>query len=165
MSLWGASFDGTAWHAKGTARYGLSSDGLCTSSPNFGHRGVAPPVRAIREDEIEGGLIAHKLELYVPGTANAKMSPPMCGFEPDKGGIIPEGAVLRVKASVDLSELHLPAAALVVAQALQTYGAVVGDNDPHATALKCDTHMVGSGLLSWSSLAALPFSAFEFADQ
>ena len=165
VSLWGATFDGAVWHAKATARYELASDGLCTSRPNFGHRGVAPPAQAIREDEIEGGLIAHKLEVFIPGTANAQVSPPMCGSEPNKGGVIPEGAVLRVKPSVDLSKLQLSPSALVVAQALQAYGAVVGDNDPNTTSVKCDTHLVGQGLLTWSSLAALPFSAFEFADR
>ena len=164
LSLWGASFDGTTWYAKGTARYVLSSDGLCTTAPNFGHRGIPPPAQAIRVDEIRAGVIAHKLGLLVPGTADAFVSPPMCGYEPNRGGIIPEGAVLRIKASVDLSTLHLTPSALVVARALQTYGAVVGDNDPNVTALKCDTHLVGAGLLTPSSLAALPFSVFEFAD-
>lgn len=161
ISLWRATFASGRWYAAGTERYALSGPGLCGRVPtDFGHRGIPGPIRTIRRDELAGNLIAHRLELFVPGTADVALFP-LCAAEPGRGGIIPEGALLRLKAAVDLSTLGLSPKALVIARALQTYGAVVGDNDPNLVVLKCDPTC--GTLVFPDSLARLPWSVYEFA--
>jgi hypothetical protein len=48
---------------------------------------------------------------------------------------LPEGARLRLDPTLDLSTLHLPPAALALAEAAQRYGIVVRDRTHHATAI------------------------------
>jgi hypothetical protein len=160
-SLWRAVKKGTrSWTASGIARYGLSTDGYCKTTGNFGHRGVPPYNMAILKNEATTS-IDHKLEIFIPGTSNAFIYP-MCGGEP-RSGKIPEGTVLRIKPDVGLEQLGLTAPALVVARAAQKYGLVVGDTDPNQAAIKCERALINQGLLYAASLAKLPWRYWEIA--
>ena len=83
-------------------------------------------------------------------------------------GIIPEGARLRIKPSVDLAAKGLAPAALTVATALQKYGAVVGDKNSGKVALKLENTVAeGRGwlwktVLAVDSLSSIPLGEYEF---
>ena len=155
VELWHAAYDSLAdkWTADSTKRYILSSNGLAwgvagsNNDKNFGHRGIPAPVRVIRRDEIRAGSINHRLECYWWGTAE-KNYWPMQNFESDKGGILPEGIVLRIKPSVNLANKGLSWASLIVAKTLQDYGCIVGDNAGND---RTTTH-VERGAAEWRAL-------------
>jgi hypothetical protein len=86
----------------------------------------------------------------------------MSGSEQNKGGIVPEGIVVRIKASVDLKSKNLSPAALIVATALQTYGAVVGDNSGSGDNLKLQSNANWTGMLTKDSLKSIPWTDYEF---
>jgi hypothetical protein len=154
-ALWKASkVSSTEWIAEGISYYQLSGDGMCKSSPNLGHRGIPPIIQAWRKDEQQASRIFRKLEIYIPGTAPQALYPPMCGYEPDRGGIIPEGALIRIKQG---SSAKGP-----LEMVLRDCGAVVGDNSPVAS-IKCERALVGSKLLYADSLKAFTWDKWEFA--
>jgi hypothetical protein len=128
------------WSATSTKRYVLDSNGLdkrAAGSDNLmndGHRGVATPIRAVRLEEVRSGAIHRRLECFwhatgQPGDSTPPYYWPMVGHESGKGGIVPEGIVLRIKPHVDLAPLALSPGALIIARALQEYGCIIGDND------------------------------------
>jgi hypothetical protein len=91
---------------------------------NRGHRGLPGTfIAASYQEAVIDQAIPHVLKLSVPDTAAGHYFP-FVGNEPYPFDI-PEGALLRIKASVSLASLSGPA--LAIARALQTYGAVVGD--------------------------------------
>jgi hypothetical protein len=175
-ALWHSSFDATSktWSACGGAVYYLYSNGLEGTLPqsnekrNFGHRGVPPSTYAVTLQEIRSGAIHHVLKLAVDLTSQEFVFP-MVGSDgrsndPDAP---PEGARIRIDPSIDLSQLHLRPAALIVARALQDYGAIIGDQDGGPTALKLENTVAeGLGqewdrLLGNDSLARLPLRDYE----
>ena len=76
-------------------------------------------------------------------------------------------AIIRIKASVDLTGLGLSRAALIVATALQTYGAVIGDQTSGPVELKVENVVaegrgwLWKGVLSATSLSKIPLSSYE----
>ena len=78
-----------------------------------------------------------------------------------------EGTRIRIKLSVDLHGLGLSPQALVVATALQTYGAVIGDQSGASVELKVENMVaegkgwLWDGLLSSGALSAIPLDDFE----
>jgi hypothetical protein len=80
------------------------------------------------------------------------------GSDPE---VPPQGIRLRIKPSIDLEDFDLPDQALVIAQALQRYGAYIGDSGG-VTALKLENTMAeGRGQLwdvSATDLCQLPLS-------
>lgn len=173
VGLWRAAYDAItgSWTAGGVDRYLLDSDGLAKKaggpSANGGHRGISAAYRGVRQDELLSGRINHRLEIFWWATApatpeGARAYWPMTNSEQGKGGIVPEGIVVRIKPSVDLSTRNLSPAALVVARALQTYGAVVGDNSGTGNNLKLQSNVSWTGLLTADSLASVPWSDYEF---
>ncbi|MCC2683204.1 MAG: uncharacterized protein K0R75_103 [Paenibacillaceae bacterium] len=165
FGLHGASFDGKEWHADGTDRYWLDSEGLDEkvggTKGNTGHRGVPPPIRAVRLDEAEAVAIRHRLECFWHATASSHVFP-MSGHENNKGGKVPEGYVVRIKPSVVLTSLNLAPQALVLATALQQYGCVVGDNAGQANAVKMER--TDKWQIDPNALKALPWSMYEFIE-
>jgi hypothetical protein len=163
-----------AWSACGGAVFYLESNGLDGDLPasdearNTGHRGLPPPTFAVRYDEIQWGSIDHVLKIAV-NTASPRHVFPMVGSDGDSTNLSapPEGARLRIKPRVNLNELGLSPPALVIARALQQYGAVIGDQSGANVTLKVENTVaegrghLWSGLLSANSLAAIPLGAYE----
>jgi hypothetical protein len=162
------------WSACGGTVYYLDSNGLhgqlrrSDESRNTGHRGVPPPTYAVRYDEIQDGAINHVLKIAVPITKCAHVFPMVgdeCGIR--GANAPPEGARIRIKPSVDLSSLGLSAEALVVARALQTYGAVIGDQSGGPVSLKLENTVaegrghLWEGLLPPDALSPITLDDFE----
>jgi hypothetical protein len=121
----------------------------------------------VTKAEIQRGKIRHRLEVYwwetASRTPNGKSAYfPMTGAESGKTGVVPEGAVVRLKRSVNLDALHLSPAARVIARALQKYGAVVGDNSGTGNSLKLQAHVNWRGILNKDSLRKLHWGDFVF---
>jgi len=141
--LWNASNSGGSW----TCGMGANMDLLGT--------GVRPPItdagadwnfaqwpRAcgfaliaglIRPDEILAGRIDHALVVAYPHIRSSFFTPPAStaqaangqGAQRDRG--IPCGGRIQLDPSIDVTTLGLSSAGVVIARALQQYGAYVGD--------------------------------------
>jgi hypothetical protein len=171
-----ASYDAErdSWSACGGAVFYLESNGLdgdlaaSDEVRNTGHRGLPPPTFAVRYDEIQWGSIDHVLKIAV-NTASPRHVFPMVGSDGESTNLSapPEGARLRIKPTLNLDELGLSPPALVIARALQQYGAVIGDQSGASVTLKVENTVaeglgqLWSGLLSANSLAAIPLGAYE----
>lgn len=176
FALWQARYvpGSDTWSACGGTVYYLASNGLAGSLAesdqphNFGHRGVPPPAFSVRLDEIQAGAIDHVLKIAVNNTACAHVFP-MVGDEcgtPDPNAP-PEGTRIRIRPSVDLRALGLSREALIIARALQSYGAVIGDQSKNRVNLKVENGVsegrgwIWKDILREDSLAAIPLSDFE----
>jgi hypothetical protein len=162
------------WSACGGAVYYLNSNGLhgtlrrSDEPRNDGHRGVPPPAFAVRYDEVQFGEINHVLKIGVTATKCAHVFPMVrdeCGTTATHAP--PEGTRIRIKPSIDLSLLGLSAPELVVARALQEYGAVIGDQGGGPVSLKLENTVaegrgqLWDGVLTSDSLAAIPLDGYE----
>ena len=142
IKLTKASFDGGTWTSQGKEWYRLSSNGLARTLPesddqrNTGHRGYPCALHGVRWDEVQAGQIAHVLKVALATTAPFHVYP----GAGDQGGTgtIPQGAILRIKPAVDLGSRNLDAAARTIANAIQAYGVVVGDQGGVPMALKLE---------------------------
>lgn len=172
VGLFGAHVSGGKWGVSGLSRYRYSSNGIAGGLPgggkaNFGHRGIPASVPVVTKAEIRRGRIRHRLEVYwhqtasrTPGGKSAYF--PMTGSESGKTGVVPEGAVIRIKPSVNLDGLHLSRAARVIARALQRYGAVVGDNAGSGNSVELQANTSWSGVLNKDSLKSIPWRDYVF---
>jgi hypothetical protein len=162
------------WKACGGTVYYLSSLGLdgrlrqSDQRRNFGHRGFPPPTWAVRLDEIKAGSIDHVLKIAVDTTGCDHVFPAVgdeCGTRATHAP--PEGTRIRIKASVDLRRLHLSRAAMVIATALQRYGAVIGDQSGNGPVLKLENTVAEGrgqrwkGRLTTNALADIPLNLFQ----
>lgn len=175
-ALWQASYDGgtRTWSSCGGTVYYASSNGIDGRLPqsdqpaNFGHRGVPPTTFAVRYDEYQAGAIDHVLKISVNTTKCAHVFP-MQGDECGTSATYapPEGTRIVLKPSVDLSRYDLNPAQLMIARALQRYGAVIGDQSGGSVALKVENTaaegrgQLWSGLLTSSSLDMFPLDDYE----
>jgi hypothetical protein len=79
----------------------------------------------------------------------------------------PEGVRIRIKKSVDLGSLNLSPSAVVVAQALQDYGGVIGDQSGDNVILKVENTVaegrgrLWEGVLNAGSLSAIRLDDFK----
>lgn len=171
VGLWHASFVDGTWTADGVDRYYLSSDGISERlggrKGNIGHRGIPAALRAVQRSQVSQGAINHRL--VVSWHATAAQTPegrsaywPMTQAEQGHQGVVPEGIVIRIKPSVDLTTRGLTPAALVVATALQDYGAVIGDNSGSGNNLKLQQNASWAGVLSTDSLKSIPWKDWVF---
>jgi hypothetical protein len=77
----------------------------------------------------------------------------------------PEGTRIQLKPSIDLSRYGLSPAALVIATALQKYGAVIGDQSGGSVSLKVENAVAeGLGRLWSGVLGAKDLDAFSLDD-
>ncbi len=175
-ALWHAAFNGDTqtWHSCGGSVYYLASNELAGSLKqsnerrNYGHRGIPPDILAVTWQELQSGSIDHVLRVAVNNT-KCKHVFPMSGDECGSWAqwAPPEGAIMRIKQSVDLGSLGLSAPALVVARALQHYGAVIGDQSGGPVEIKLENTVAeGRGwlwksVLSATSMSRIPLSSFE----
>lgn len=172
VGLFGAHVSSGKWSVSAVSRYRYQSNGIAGGLPggikaNFGHRGIPASVPAVTKKEIKRGRIRHRLEIYWHETASRTPEGrsayfPMTGSESGKSGVVPEGAVIRIRPGVDLDKLHLSKAAKVIARALQKYGAVVGDNSGSGNSIKLQGNTNWSGILNKDSLRNIPWSDFVF---
>ena len=114
------------------------------------------------------GTIQHVLKIEVNTTRCAHVFPMTgdeCGTYADDAP--PEGARIRIKPTVDLAKMGLSSGALVVAVALQRYGAVIGDQSGDSVSLKVENTVAeGQGwlwglLLQEDSLSAIPLKDYQ----
>jgi hypothetical protein len=174
--FWHARYDRIKdrWTACGGTVYYMASNGLAgtlrqSNEPrNYGHRGVPPETYAVSYREIQLGVIDHMLRIAVDTTKCHHVFP-MAGDECGTyaSSAPPEGAIIRIKHSVDLTRLGLSRAALIVARALQTYGAVISDQSSGPAELKLENVVaegrgwLWQGVLSATSLSKIPLSSYE----
>jgi hypothetical protein len=176
--LWEAQHNTSndTWCAGGGDFWDTSSNGLAKQLPQSdcpvctGHRGLASAGLIIRYDEVASGAVNHVVRMAIPHTA-AQHVFPLTGDESGTG-IVPEGARVRIKPSVDLTSLGLSPGALAIARGLQTYGAVIGDQSGATFTLSIENLQVENSTMglnrSWStlgvsagSLSRIPISDFE----
>jgi hypothetical protein len=115
----------------------------------------------VRTDEIRAGHIDHALRFTVSRTQRGYINPAthQAGSSSDPT-LPPMGARFRLKASFDLTPFH--GAALVILQALKTYGMFVADNGSN-------WYLSGATDPSWNDqdlnqLKSVAGSAFEVVD-
>jgi hypothetical protein len=174
VSLSGAQFHSQTgtWTARALSRYWSDSNGIAKGLPggsrgNVGHRGIPGSVQAVTRQEIRRGAIQHRLEVYwwetAPKTPTGREAYfPMTGSESGNVGTVPEGIVIRIRPSVDLTSKHLSPAAYTVARALQRYGAVIGDNSGSGNNLKLQANARWTGVLTADSLRSITWRDYVF---
>jgi hypothetical protein len=172
----GTRYDATSdsWYACGGTVSYLDSNGLdgklrASNQPrNTGHRGLPPPIWAVRYAEITGGGIHHVLRIAVNTTACKHVFPMVndeCGTRAP--GAPPEGTRIRIKPSVSLRRLRLSPAARIIARALKRYGAIIGDQTSGNMNLKVENTIaegkgwLWKGRLRPDSLRSIPLRDFE----
>ena len=162
------------WTSCGGTVYYLGSNGLhgdlrASDDPrNRGHRGVPPTVWAVRYAEVLAGSIDHVLKIAVHRTGCRHVFPMVedeCGSTNPYAP--PEGTRIRIRPNVDLTQLHLSPAALVIARALKRYGAIIADQSGGPVTLKVENLVAEGrgflwrGVLRPFSLQHIPLRYFE----
>jgi hypothetical protein len=177
-ALWQARYDplSNTWTAGGGDVFYVASNGLDGRLPesdeprNTGaHRGAAPPIFAIRLDEVRAVSIRHVLKVAIPNP-NRSYVFPMTGSDgrSTDPSAPPEGARFRLKASIDLKKMNLTPAQYAVAKAAQDYGFVITDVSGAPVAAGLENVVaegrgwLWSGVLAWDSLRVFPLDAYEF---
>jgi hypothetical protein len=162
MSVYNTESNGIEWGVRGS-----------NSSLNWGHHGVSPITQAVRYGEVGMGNIPHVLEVYIPNIGCHSAVYPLDGntyCTTHATDAVPAGAILRIKPGVNLARIPLNPTARIIARALQTYGAVVGDHSGtgNSIAIKLeDTVTEGRGNLwaerglNWQSLSRIPLADYQ----
>jgi hypothetical protein len=171
VAMWQTRFDGSRFVAQTAAIYWRDSNGLAPGDVNpdgdprnGGHRGVAPTTMLVRRSEIAEQRIDHVLKVAIPGTAEWHVRP-VVDHELGRGGVIGQGMRLRIRADLDLERYDLSEEGLVIARALQRYGAIVGDNSGSPNVVlkvEQDIGQWADANLAVNSLAAIPMDALVF---
>jgi hypothetical protein len=179
-ALWQARYDPYAnrWTAGGGDVFYVASNGLDGRLPesneprNTGaHRGAAPPIFAIRFDEIQAGSIRHVIKVAIPNPRNMFVFP-MTGTDGRSNDLNapPEGARFRLKPSIDLKSMKLTPAQYAVAKAAQDYGFVITDASGAPVAAGLENVVaegrgwLWNGILAWDSLRMFPLDAYQFVE-
>lgn len=157
------------WSVDGATVTYLASNGLdsrvsgSNDTRNTGsHRGNNGATMMVRYDEVQAGLVPHVVKIACGPDASSGFVFPMTRSDSNAASSpIKQGLRLRIRPQVDLSALGLPAEALVIARAAQSYGVYCGDSGNN-TALKLEnTAVEGRGQL-WTvqpeALSGLPFT-------
>lgn len=176
--MWQAERNGDQWTCALGASADLSGDGLRPYKPDnptwytsHGARACGFPLSAglIRTDEVEAGRIDHALVVAYPhirpGFYTSPASTAQAAFEDTNPDGIPCGGRIQLDPDLDLDSLGLSETGRMVAEALQTYGAYVGDYSG-ATNLYADgspdaQEFWNGGVLQNNELAGLDLSNFR----
>lgn len=153
-NLFDAHYDATQplqsrWQASGSSNYYLSSNGLHPrfagifpgdDARNCGHRGVNGAVKVVRLDEVQSGVIAHRLTIAV-STPKHSYTFPMTGTDGDcwPGTVVngldcddapPQGTLIQLDPSINLNDpsLGLNEHEKTIARAMQVYGVNIVDS-------------------------------------
>jgi hypothetical protein len=150
-----------AWQADLCATSDLTGSGVRTPAPlanpwylAHGPRACGFPISAglIRVEEVKAGAIEHALVIAYPGLMSQRFMPPAStgsaiGVSTTGVGA-PCGARIQLDPSLDVTKLGLSPAGVMVARALQKYGAYVGD---YSGALSLYAENSAEALAVWRS--------------
>lgn len=129
--LWRVLKEGGHWTAcwGGEIADAYTSEGIFPAPFGAGASGLSLLGGQIHLEDLEHGAIDHALEVLMPETARSEFVWPAdrTDGETSSSTAIPEGTRFRIKASLNLASLHLNAAALEIATAIQRYGMIVAD--------------------------------------
>jgi hypothetical protein len=157
--LYDATPDGDHWDAGSGATWNLRSDALRPAGWTSADAAGLPIFPGLaRYDEVASGAIHHALRFTVNRTQAGYVSPARHFASSDTNPDEPAmGMRFRLKASFDLSPYH--GEALVILQALKTYGMIVADNGTNF-------YISGAADSRWddadlNQLKSVPGSAFE----
>jgi hypothetical protein len=117
-----------SWSVYSAATFDLRSNALRHDTFTSADAAGLPILPGLaRADEANAGAIHHALRIAIPRTQNAFIHPAThAASSSNDPSLPPMGLRVRLKASYDITALH--GQARVIAQALQTYGALVADN-------------------------------------
>jgi hypothetical protein len=160
--LYGATPDGDHWDAGSGATWNLRSDALRPAGWTSADAAGLPIFSGLaRYDEVASGAIHHALRFTVNQTQAGYVTPARHFASSDTNPDAPAmGMRFRLKASFDLAPYH--GEALVILQALKTYGMIVADNGTNF-------YISGAADPRWDDtdldqLKSVPGSAFEVVD-
>jgi hypothetical protein len=132
FNFWIAKKDGDGWSAAGGAATDLDGDGRETSGGTSTGSNIARFAAVVRISEIEQGVIPHALffstDMAKAGECRYPAAKTDGSNDAGLGNPIPEGARIQLDPTVDVESLDATPAVKMIAKALQTYGAYVGDN-------------------------------------
>jgi hypothetical protein len=157
--LYGAKKTATGWSAASGAVFNLKSDALRPDGWTSADAAGLPILPGlVRRDKIAAGHIDHALRFTISKSQKGFIHPAThaAGSSTD-ANVPPMGARFRLKASFDLSPYH--GAALIILQALKTYGMFVADNGSN-------WYLSGTTDTGWNDddlnqLKSIPGSVFE----
>lgn len=126
--LWDATRSSNgSWTAGSGAIFDLGSNQLRPKGwTSADAAGLSILAGLVQYDEVASGHIDHAIRITVPKSFDSYLWPARHSAGSSDSSLPPMGLRLRLKASVNIS--GLPPEARVIAQALQTYGAIVADN-------------------------------------
>jgi hypothetical protein len=131
FNLWMAERGSRGWNAGWGAMTPLDGDGRELNGSSTG-AGIARFAAVVRADEIAAGKIPHALFFSTNMAAPDEVRYPATKTDGSNmdgvGSPVPEGARVQLDPTLDLDSLDLGEGERIVAEALQTYGAFVGDN-------------------------------------
>ena len=129
--LWRVLAESGHWTAcwGGEIANAATSDGIFPAPFGAGASGLSLLGGQIHLEDLERGSINHALEILMPDTAAGTFLAPANRTDgaSNASDAIPEGTRLRLSPTLNLSSLHLSAAGLEIATAIQRYGIIVGD--------------------------------------
>lgn len=132
FNFWIARKDGDGWSAAGGASTDLDGDGRETSGGTSTGSNIARFAAVVRISEIEQGVIPHALffstDMAKAGECRYPAAKTDGSNDAGLANPIPEGARIQLDPAVDVAALDATPAVKMIAEALQTYGAYVGDN-------------------------------------
>jgi len=160
--LYRAFWRGNHWDADAGVNWNLSSNKLRPLGWTSADAAGLPILPGLaRYDEVAAGHIDHALRFTVPNTQKGYILPAThYASSSTNPALPPMGLRLRLKASFSLAPYH--GEALVILQALKTYGMIVADNGS-------SWYITGAADARWNDtdldqLKSVPGTAFEAVD-
>lgn len=144
---------GTVYTVDYGSVYYISSNGLekivagTDDLRNTGHRGAPISIGAARVAEFQAGQIQHMLRAASHYNA-PQFVWPMSGSDGSGASgmpVPPEGTIIRLKQSIDLTTYSLSPIARIIAKALQEYGCIIGDSSGANFEIKVENTEVEGG--------------------
>jgi len=118
-----------SWGASWGNRIALDSNGIYPTGSGAKASGFAAMAGLIWPEEFKQGRIDHALFMALPIAASGGFVYPATSSDGwvNVAGAIPEGAHLQLDPNLDLNQFNMLPYERIIAEALQTYGAYVGD--------------------------------------